>query len=218
MITNRTIQHNSDRMYDISFILLSHNEENNQKVGFRDLKCKNGAQNRNLHKKLSKTGAVENFWLWSKSTVNDWRVLTWQCDVTLRLMWQYVKRSCRVWACGEHVEAVCPGAWGIRMGRGGAWSTCSWGRNFSRHVGARVRWFLAILGWVLLKIFCFVTQCLCFDSWMSWTMRSKSCWDCGRDGGDLLLTVTIGWRRWQQKNARDVHKNQKVRGMALIPC
>ena len=70
MITSRTIQHNNDRTYDISFILLSHNEENNQKVGFRDLKCRNGAQNRNLRKKLSKTGAVEIFLLWSKSTVN----------------------------------------------------------------------------------------------------------------------------------------------------
>ena len=40
---------------------------------FRDLKFRNGAQNRNLREKLSKTGPVENFWLWSKSTVNGWR-------------------------------------------------------------------------------------------------------------------------------------------------
>ena len=71
MITSRTIQHNSDRTYDISFILLSHNEENDQKVGFRDLKCRNGAQNRNLREKLSKISPVENFLLWSKSTIND---------------------------------------------------------------------------------------------------------------------------------------------------
>ena len=61
MITSRTIQYNSDRTYDISFILLSHNEENDQKVRSRDLKCKNGAQNRNLHEKLSKTGPIEKF-------------------------------------------------------------------------------------------------------------------------------------------------------------
>ena len=61
MITSKTVQYNSDRMYDISFILLSHNEENDQKVRSRDLKCKNGAQNRNLHEKLSKTGPIENF-------------------------------------------------------------------------------------------------------------------------------------------------------------
>ena len=36
-------------------------KENDQKVRFRDLKCRNGAQNRNLHKKLSKTSLVENF-------------------------------------------------------------------------------------------------------------------------------------------------------------
>ena len=46
--------------------------------------------------------------IWSKSTVNEWRVLTWQCDVTLGLMWQYVKRSRRV----GRVEVVCPSAWG----------------------------------------------------------------------------------------------------------
>ena len=61
MIASRFIQHNGDRTYDILFILLSHNEENDQKVRFRDLKCKNGAQNRNLCEKLTKTGAVEKF-------------------------------------------------------------------------------------------------------------------------------------------------------------
>ena len=101
MITSRTIQHNSDGTYDISFILLSHNEENDQKVGFRDLKCRNGAQNQNLCGKLSKTGPVEIFLLWSKSTVNNLvkvngQRLTWQCDVTLGLTWQYVKQSRRV--------------------------------------------------------------------------------------------------------------------------
>ena len=38
MLASRTIQHNGDRTNDISFILLSHNEENYQKMGFRDLK------------------------------------------------------------------------------------------------------------------------------------------------------------------------------------
>ena len=61
MIASRTIQHNGDRTYDISFVLLSHNEENDQKVGFRDFKCKNKAQNWNLCKKLSKVGPVEKF-------------------------------------------------------------------------------------------------------------------------------------------------------------
>ena len=62
MITSRTIQQNNDRTDDISFILLSHNEENDKKKkGFRDLKCRNGAQNWNLREKLSKTGPVEKF-------------------------------------------------------------------------------------------------------------------------------------------------------------
>ena len=124
-----------------------------------------------------------------KSTVNEWRVLKWQCDVTLRLMWQYVKRSCRVWACGEHVEAVCPGAWGIRMGRGGAWSTCSWGRNFSWRMKARVMQFLAVLGWVLLGISYSVFLYLFFGSWMHTTLISECCRYFGRDGGGSLLTM-----------------------------
>ena len=73
MITSKTIQHNSDKTYDISLILFSHNKENDQKVRFRDLKCRNRAQNRNLHKELSKIGPVEIFLLWLKSTVNDQR-------------------------------------------------------------------------------------------------------------------------------------------------
>ena len=131
MITSRTIQHNSDGTYDISFILLSHNEENDQKVGFRDLKCRNRAQNQNLCGKLSKTGPVEIFLLWSKSTVNNLvkvngQRLTWQCDVTLGLTWQYVKQSRRV----GRVKRV--------RDTNVAWSACSWGRNFRQRVGARV--------------------------------------------------------------------------------
>ena len=38
MIASKTIQDNGDRMYNISFVLFSHSEENNQKEGFRDLK------------------------------------------------------------------------------------------------------------------------------------------------------------------------------------
>ena len=57
---------------------------------------------------------------------------------------------------------------------------------------ARVMWFLAVLGWVLLEIGCSVTLCLCFGSWISRMMISEICRDYGRDGVDLLLTVTTG--------------------------
>ena len=127
----------------------------------------------------------------------------------------------RVWHVGAH-EAhdgdglSVWGAWWRVMECGVVWSACSWDKNFSRRVGARVRWFLAVLGWLLLGIICSITLCLCFSSWMSRTMRSKSCRDCRRDSGNSLLIVTTGWR--QRKNAGDVHRNQKVRGIALIPC
>ena len=45
---------------------------------------------------------------------------------------------------------------------------------------------------VLLRIGCYVALCLCFRSWMSRMMISKSCRDCGRDGSDSLLSVTTG--------------------------
>ena len=190
-------------------------------MGFRNLKCRNGAQNRNLREKLSKTVPVENFLLWSKSTingqsqrsestVNDWRgsVMSPRADMAGR---EAVAGACGAWVC-------VTGAYGAREARGGVWSTCSWGRNFSQRVEARVMQFLAVLGWVLLGIGRSVFLCLLFGSWMHRTLIFECCRYCGRDGGGSLLTVTTGWRRGQRKNAGDVHRNQKVRGMALIPC
>ena len=55
-----------------------------------------------------------------------------------------------------------------------------------------MRLFLAVLGWVFLEIGCSVALYLYFGSWMSRTMISESYRDCGRDGDDLLLTVTFG--------------------------
>ena len=151
----------------------------------------------------------------SKSMINDlvkvkiqW--LTWQCDVALRLTWQYMKWSRRVVA-RESMGTGVWGAWQHVRDTGGAWSACSWGRNFSRRMWCSFWPFLVGIG-------CSIALCLCFGSWMSRTMISESCRDYGRDSGDLILTVTTGWRRGQRKNARDVHRNQKVRGMTLIPC
>ena len=132
----------------------------------------------------------------------------------LGLTWQDAKRNRRVGECGTGAW----GAWRILTVRGGASSACSWGKNFSRRVEARVIQFLAVLGWVLLGIGYSVFLCIFFGSWMSRTLITESCRYYGRDGGGSLLTVTTGWRRGQRKNARDVHRNQKVRGMVLIPC
>ena len=99
----------------------------------------------------------------------------------------------RVWHVGAH-EAhdgdglSVWGAWWRVMECGVVWSACSWDKNFSRRVGARVRWFLAVLGWLLLGIICSITLCLCFSSWMSKTMRSESC---------RLVGVTTVTRFWQ---------------------
>ena len=93
-----------------------------------------------------------------------------------------------------------------RVSEWGAWRLCDlvregYGRRVERvlvrqklqaaHGGAsKVFSGPSWLGFV--RVVCSVTQCLCFDSWMSRTMRSESYWDCGRDGGDSLLTVTTG--------------------------
>ena len=132
----------------------------------------------------------------------------------LGLTWQEEKQQQRVSVRG----LACVGRVRRVADTSGAWSTCSWGRNFSWRVEARVMQFLAVLGWVLLGIDRSVFLCLLFGSWMHKTLISECCRYCGRDGGGSLLTVTTGWRRGQRKNAGDVHRNQKVRGMALISC
>ena len=106
-------------------------------MGFRDLKCRNGAQNRNLREKLSKTGPVENFWLWSKSTarVNGQRITCADVAVWrhLGLTWQEEKRSRHVGRVRERGLA-CEGRVRRVVGTDGAWSACSWGRNFRGRV------------------------------------------------------------------------------------
>ena len=87
------------------------------------------------------------------------------------------------------------GVWQVPTARGGVWSTCSWGRNFSWRMKARVMQFLAVLGWVLLGISCSVFLYLFFGSWMHTTLISECCRYFGRDGGSSLLTVTTGWWR-----------------------
>ena len=149
----------------------------------------------------------------SKSTVNGWRgsVTSPRAYVTGRKAQQ-----------ARETRGARGRAWDWRVRRvadtGGPWSVCSWGRNFSRHVAARVMQFLAVLGWVLLGIGRSVFLCLFFGCWMSRTLISESCRYCGCDGGGSLLTVTTGWRRGQRKNAGNIHRNQRVKGMALIPC
>ena len=84
------------------------------------------------------------------------------------------------------------GTWQVLTARGGTWRRVE--RVFVRQKlqAARVMYFLAVLGWVLLGIGCSVALCLLFGSWMSRTMISKTCRDYGCDGGDSLLSVITG--------------------------
>ena len=187
MIASRTIQHNGDRTYEISFILLSHNEENDQKLRFRDLKCRNESQNWNLRKRQRLTVVVNSqSQLLACANVGGWR-RCWhmQDDISLGLTWKDADGLWRV----VHVEHVCTS--------GGAWSACSTVKRFRQRVWVRVRFFMAVLGWVLLGIRCSVTLCLCFGSWMNIMMRSESRRNYGRDSDDSLLTMNTGWRRGQ---------------------
>ena len=100
---------------------------NDQKVGFRDLKCRNGAQNRNLHKKLSKTGPVENFLLWSKSTVNNLVKVNGQrltcADVAV---WHHLRAYVAVHEAEQALGAheARGRTWGlVREAHGRAWET-----------------------------------------------------------------------------------------------
>ena len=78
-----------------------------------------------LWSKSMVNGQSQRSTIWSKSTINGWRVLTWQCDVTLGFTWQYVKRSRRVGRMGAHGER---GNWRV------------WARKrYWRRVAARAR-------------------------------------------------------------------------------
>ena len=114
-----------------------------------------------------------------------------QDDVSVGLTWtnaDSVKCVKRVEARGDSVT----GAWSaceLLEAYVGTWSVCLTVKSFRQRVWARVRFFLAILGWVLLRIGCSFTLCFCFGSWMNRTMRSESCRDCGCGGSNLLLTM-----------------------------
>ena len=126
-------------------------------MGFRDLKCRNGVQNQNLREKLSKTGPVENFWLWSKSTVNGQRITCADVAVWrhLGLTWQAAKRSRRA----GRVRSVAD--------TDGAWSTCSWCRNFSRRVWCSFWPFLIgfCSGLAVLSFYAFSLVVKCAERW-----------------------------------------------------
>ena len=99
-------------------------------MGIRDLKCRNGAQYRNLREKLSKTGPVENFLLRSKSTVNIQRMT---CAVVA--MWWHLK----AYVVGREAQQ----ARGVRGARGWAWELAReargeyWRRVATREARAR---------------------------------------------------------------------------------
>ena len=120
----------------------------------------------------------------SKSTVNCWHVLTWRVWRHLGLTWQEVTQQ------QAHVARVArewewSGTWGRVAGTDGAWR-----RVFvmQKLQAARVRQFLAVLGWVLLRIGCSVFLCLLFGNWMHRTLISECCSTVG---------VTAVARFWQ---------------------
>ena len=59
-------------------------------------------------------GQSQQSTIWSKSIVNGWCVLTWQCDVTLGLTWQYMKQS----KCVRLVREARGSSWETLMARG----------------------------------------------------------------------------------------------------
>jgi len=92
VLSCKVIQDNGDRTYNVPFVLLSCNEENDQKEGFRELKWRNRVQNWNLHEKAEQNRTLLKFFYFSvksqrlvnsqcsESTVNGWRVLMWDAN------------------------------------------------------------------------------------------------------------------------------------------
>ena len=73
-----------------------------------------------LWSKSTINGQSQRSTIWSKSTVNGWHVLTWQCDVTLGLTWQYVKQSRHMGRVGERGSGAW-GTWERMRDTDGAW-------------------------------------------------------------------------------------------------
>ena len=55
-------------------------------------------------------------------------------------------------------------------------------------------------------------------SLMNIRIGSESFMDFGFDGGNSLLTMGTARKQGQRKDAREDHRCQKVRALALIPC
>ena len=121
-----------------------------------------------------------------RSTLTCADVAIW---LHLGLTWQKRSSSRRVWRVSESGLAR-GGACQLLTARGGAWSACSWGRNFRRRVGARVRQFLAVLGWVLLGIRCSIFLCLFVGNWMHRMLISKCCSTVG-------MTAVARFWKWR---------------------
>ena len=121
----------------------------------------------------------------SKSTVNGWRVLTWQCDVTLGFTWQYVKWSRRVRHVGAW-ELACGSAWEIlttheARAREAETSTDRW-----RHVWCSFWLFLVgfCLGLAILSLYAFALA-------IGWAERWYP-----RVAGTMGLTAVTHFWQW----------------------
>ena len=136
----------------------------------------------------------------------------WDTDVAV---WRHSKAD----VVGHDTRQARGSAWGRCSQR--VWrvwktnDTCLWGRNFSRRVWGGF--------WPFLVGFCsrlsdLSIYALILVVWSTKLTKSECSRGCGRDDGDSLLIVTIGWRQGQRKNARDVHMNHRVREKTLIPC
>ena len=186
------------------------------------------------------------FWILNNFWIAVWQLLIDQKKV-LRLLdrskinqdwlkaddvsWWHQVMTCARWChpkANMEQHLTGSGAWTLGTGAcsacetmvvsGGTWSACLIVKSFRKRVWACVQSFLAVHGWVLLVIGCFVMLCLFFGSLMNKMMRSESCRNCGCDDSNLLLTVATGWKRGQRKSAEDDHKNQNVKAMVLITC
>ena len=79
-------------------------------------------------------------------------------------------------------------------------------RTFCWCVGVRAMLDGVDSGWVFLRIAQSMNLCSQFGRVMDIKTGSESFWCYGSDGGNLLLTVGIGRRQGQRKDAEEDHK------------
>ena len=220
MIASKTIQHNGDRMNDISFVLLSHNEENEETNPKIEIYTKNWARQALLKN--------FDFSQSQRSTIGQSQqlgMLTWDNDVAV---WHHPRAEVARRDTGQ-VRGIAWWWWSRCMRRmwitNGAWSVCSWGKNFNWRVWGGFWPFLVRFcsGLAVLSLYAFALAVGWVERWNPRVARSVgvtavTCfWQWlldegeGSGGTPKMSTGTKKLEKWLWYNVNNIKYERKTK-------